>query len=68
MTWAQGKRIEYIAARLAIEGCVNRADLIDKFVITKQTAAATFRLFERERPGVMRYDMSRKAYVAAEAE
>ena len=64
MRWAQRQRLDFIGQRLLSDGAVNRRDLIGKFGISPPQAAVDFRCFEKAHPGAMRYDSSRKAYVA----
>ncbi len=64
-TWAMRQRYAYIAERLARGETINRADIVERFVVTKQTASATLQQFLGLNPGVMRYDGNRKAYASA---
>lgn len=67
MRWAQRQRLDYITERLAEAGRVNRADMIGKFDISFQTAAADFGAYGRTFPGAIKYDESVKAYVPGDA-
>lgn len=62
-TWAMRKRYEWIAAKLEAGESFGRADLVEAFTITTQTASATVGEFMELNPGKLRYDKSRKAFV-----
>lgn len=62
-TWALRKRYEWIAGKLAAGESFGRADLVEAFTITTQTASATVSEFMELHPGQLRYDRSRKAFV-----
>lgn len=48
---------------LTIYGFINREHLERKFGISTPQASKDLQTFARARPGVMRYDLSRKCYV-----
>jgi|SRR6185437_4234037 len=64
MRWATKMRMAFISDMLAKSGAINRRDIMEYFEVSASQAAADFRTFQHERPGEMRYDKSRKAYVA----
>ena len=67
MRWAQKQRLDFITERLGQAGRINRADLIEKFEITYQTAAGDFGAYGRVFPGAIKYDDTAKAYVPGDA-
>lgn len=64
MTWAQDQRIAWIKDRLENGEQVNRSDIVEKFIITKQTATATMHKFRERHPGAVVYDGKSKAFWA----
>jgi hypothetical protein len=67
MTWAIDRRLDYIDWRLATHGEVRRQHLTETFGISMQQASADIGAFDREHPGAMEYDKSRKSYIASRA-
>jgi hypothetical protein len=69
LRWAPRQRLAFIRNQLATAGRLNRADLMAEFGISEPQASLDLRQFLTLFPGVMRYDVSRKAYVpTSEAE
>ena len=64
MRWAQRQRLAFILDQLRDKGAVNRRDLMEKFGISAPQAATDFRHFNETHPSAMKYDTTRKAYVA----
>lgn len=66
MTWCERQRQEWIAEMLTIYGFINREHLMRKFEISQPQASKDLVAFQQiYRPGMMRYDLSRKCYVLA---
>lgn len=63
MSWCEQQRLLWIAEMLTIYGYINRDHLQRKFGISRPQASKDLRTFARTRPGFMRYDVNRKAYV-----
>lgn len=64
MTWAQDQRIAWIKDRLENGEKVNRSDIVEKFIVTKQTATATMHKFRDRHPNSVVYDGRTKAFWA----
>lgn len=64
---AQQKRLELIDFRLAWEGRVNRADLVNTFGISVPQATLDFTRYQELHPGNAEYDRSAKEYVPTSA-
>ena len=67
MNWCERQRLDWIAETLRVFGFVNRAHLQRKFGISQPQATADLRTFARLHPDAMRYDLTRKCYVASDA-
>lgn len=65
--WFAAKRQRWIADMLAVYGFINRDHLIRKFGISRPQASLDLHHFQREYPHAMRYDMTRKCYVAVKS-
>lgn len=65
-TWAMKQRYAWIDQRLASGVPFTRSDIVNAFTVTKQTASATVSEYEAIRPGAMRYDAGRKAFVRSD--
>lgn len=64
MRWAEKQRIGHIGERLMAGQAVRRADLMEKFGISLQQASSDIRKFNSAHPGAMRYDRTKRMYVA----
>jgi len=62
--WFAQARQEWIAETLQVFGFINREHLQRKFGISQPQASADLTAFQRESHNAMRYDTSRKCYVA----
>lgn len=62
-TWFEDERQAWIAEMLDVYGFINRQHLQRKFRISVPQASADLQTFQRNSPGAMRYDTTRKAYV-----
>jgi hypothetical protein len=67
MGWCDDQRQAWIAEMLAIYGFINRVHLHRKFRISTPQASQDLARFARTHPGVMRYDLMRRQYVAVGA-
>lgn len=65
-TWAMRQRYAWINERAAAGESFTRADVVKAFTVTTQTVSATMREFEDLYPNVVRYCVSRKAFVRAD--
>jgi hypothetical protein len=65
--WCSEQRQAWIAEMLQVYGFLNRDHLMRKFRISQPQASADLRTFMETHPRAMRYDLSRKCYVAAES-
>lgn len=63
MTWAQDQRQRHIRDCLTERGQVNRSDLMATFGISSAQASLDLRRYQREHPGAVTYDATRKAYI-----
>lgn len=64
MRWAAKQRIWFIGDRLMCGQTVRRADLVEKFGVSIPQASTDIRRFNEAHPGAMRYDLTKRAYVA----
>lgn len=64
MNWFTAHRQEWIAEMLRVYGFINLAHLQRKFGISRPQASIDLQEFIRAHPDAVRYDLSRKAYVA----
>lgn len=64
MNWFADHRQGWIAEMLAVYGFINRQHLERKFGISRPQASADLQTYLRTHPDRVRYDTSRKAYVA----
>jgi len=64
MRWAEKQRIGHIGERLMAGQTVRRADLMEKFGISLQQASSDIRKFNADHPGAMKYDRTKRVYVA----
>jgi hypothetical protein len=62
--WCSEQRQAFIAEMLHIYGFINREHLMRKFRISQPQASYDLRTFMETHPRAMRYDLSRKCYVA----
>lgn len=67
MNWFARYRQEWIAEALRVYGYINRGHLVRKFGISVPQASMDLREYQRACPGAVRYDKSRKRYVASAA-
>jgi hypothetical protein len=65
MAWCDDQRQAWIAEMLGIYAFINREHLQRKFGISRPQASKDLHVFQRAQPGRMRYDATRKCYVAA---
>ena len=66
MRWCEEQRIAWIAETLRVFGFIKREHLRRKFHISFPQASNDLVLFRRIYPKAMRYDASRKCWVAEE--
>jgi len=66
VTWFAEHRLAWIADMLHVYGFINREHLQRKFGISVPQASKDFRAFTRAHPSAVRYDVSRKCYVATQ--
>ena len=66
MTWFTDQRQQWIAETLRVFGFINREHLMRKFGISQPQASQDLAAFQRTHPDAMRYDLTRKCYVARE--
>lgn len=64
MNWFAQHRQLWIADMLTVYGFINRDHLCRKFRISVPQASIDLRRFEQAYPRAMRYDLSKKCYVA----
>ena len=64
MRWAEKQRLAFIGRRLLSGETVNRADIIKKFGVSMPQASTDIRRFKAAHPGAMKYDLTRKTYIA----
>lgn len=64
MRWFEQHRQEWIAETLHVFGYINREHLERKFGISTPQASLDLRTYQKSNPGVIRYDLSTKRYVA----
>lgn len=64
MNWFVRKRLDWIEEMLGVYGFINREHLQKKFDISPQAASKDLTSFIDLRPGLMRYDVKKKCYVA----
>jgi hypothetical protein len=67
MNWFVAHRQAWIAEMLAIYGFINRGHLERKFGVSRPQASTDLQAFLKAHPDGVRYDTSRKAYVATPA-
>jgi hypothetical protein len=66
MNWFADHRQAWIAETLRVYGFINREHLQRKFGISQPQASHDLKVFQRDNPAEIRYDSSRKCYVASE--
>ena len=64
MNWFARYRQEWIGDMLHVYGFINREHLQRKFDISQPQASSDLQTYLRAHPHAMRYDLSRKCYVA----
>lgn len=64
MRWPARQRIGFIGDRLMAGQTVQRADLIERFGISLPQASMDIRAFNEAHPGAMRYDRTKRCYIA----
>lgn len=57
------QRMDFISDTLKTKGCLNRADVMQKFGISVAQAGIDIREYAKFHPKAMRYDLSKKTYV-----
>lgn len=65
-SWFLDHRRDWIIETVRIFGFINREHIMRKFGVSEPQASQDLQRVLRDRPGVIRYDMTRKAYVPAE--
>lgn len=66
MRWFERHRMEWIRETLRVFGYINRVHIARKFELSIPQASADLNTFRRIYPGVMKYDLSSKRYVATD--
>lgn len=66
LSWCHQQRMEWIAETVRVFGYINREHLVRKFGISMPQASKDIADFQRKSPGILRYDLSTRRYVAAE--
>lgn len=64
MNWFAQHRQDWIMDMLGVYRFINREHLMRKFDISKPQASHDLQRFLRDHPDLMRYDISRRCYVA----
>jgi hypothetical protein len=64
MRWAEKQRLAFIGRRILAGETVNRVDIMHKFGVSVPQASTDIRRFKEAHPGAMKYDLTRKTYVA----
>ena len=64
MRWAEKQRMNFIGERLLSGETLSRAHITNKFGVSVQQASLDINRFKAAHPGAMRYDRTRKMYVA----
>ncbi len=67
LRWGVEQRLAFIESWLFWEGGVNRGDLVGTFNVSVPQASKDLALYQAHAPDNMRYDSTRKRYVATEA-
>jgi len=62
--WFEEQRLSWIVEMMWVYGFIRRDHLMRKFGISQPQASKDLQSVLRQRPGLMHYDVSRKAYVA----
>lgn len=62
MNWYGRHRQEWIAETLRVFGYINREHLERKFGISTPQASVDLRVFQREHPGALTYNLTVKRY------
>lgn len=65
MNWFAQHRQDWIQEMLTVYGFINREHLQRKFGVSVPQASKDLQYFQRNNPHEMRYDLSRKCYVAS---
>jgi hypothetical protein len=65
VSWAKRQRFAFIERRLAKTGRLNRKDIMNKFSVSAPQSSADIDAFCKLYPGRMKYDRSRKAFIAS---
>lgn len=64
MRWAARTRMAFIRDRLAVVGELNRGSIMERFGVSQPQASADIKKFRALYPDEMRYDSSKKCFVA----
>ena len=67
ITWGREQRLEFIEFKAYWDGKVNRADIINRFDVSKPQASADLSFYQEIAPGNLAYDSSAKCYLPAPA-
>lgn len=65
MSYCAAQRLHFIDWCLVAHGEIQRADIMNQFEVSEAQASADLAAFDREHPGAMTYDKTRKRYVPA---
>lgn len=66
MSWGVGRRLRFIEFRLAWEGGLRRADIVNAFKVSEPQASKDLTLYQELAPGNAVYDRNAKRYVAGD--
>lgn len=66
MKWFEKERQQWITETLQIFGFIQRQHLMRKFGISIPQASADLKQYQKDNPGVMKYDSSAKRYISVE--
>lgn len=64
MRWAARTRMAFIRDRLAVVGTLNRGSIMERFGVSQPQASADIKKYRGLYPDEMRYDSSKKCFVA----
>lgn len=66
IAWGQEQRLEFLESQLFWKGGVNRSDLVREFGLSVPQASKDLSLYQAKAPQNVRYDKSKKRYLASE--
>lgn len=64
MNWFAQHRQDWIEETVAVFGFINREHLMRKFGVSRPQASADLQKYQRDNPGALVYNLSRKRYEA----